>query len=378
MKALVLEDVAKFELREAPAPAMGPRDVLIRISAAGICGTDLHIFHGYANYHRGPDGLPIPLSKAPQILGHEFCGIVEAVGQEVIKCKPGDRVVADQVLNCHSKNRSPVCEYCETGDAHQCEVGEEMGITGRPGAFAELVSVPEPNVVLLPAQVSLTAGAIIEPLACVLHASDRMERSRNRYNYDGSCRIRNVMITGAGPSGLLFLQYLRNIRGFDGQIFVADMRASKLQLVKKLGATPLDVRACDLVSEIKKLTQGEMLHYVIEASGAGAVFDFIPLVLRHQGTFLFYGAGHAGRDVGCMSSFQYMEANIVTSCGASGGFDPDGTPVVYRRSMEYLRAGLIDAEAMLSHRYRDLSEIPQAFQVDSLREDFIKGAWIRA
>jgi L-iditol 2-dehydrogenase len=356
---------------------MGPRDVLIRVGAVGICGTDLHIFHGFANYHRDQNGQPIPLTQAPQVLGHEFCGRVEAVGKDVKKCKPGDKVVADQVLNCHSKSRTPVCEYCETGDSHQCAFGEELGITGLPGAFAELVSVPEPNVVLLPPEVSLTKGAIIEPLACVLHASDRMERSRNRYDFEGRYRIRNVMITGAGPSGLLFLQYLRNIKRFDGQILVADLRASKLGLAEKLGGTPLDVRVGNLASEVKKRTKGEMIDYLIEASGAGPVFDIIPFVLRHQATFLFYGAGHAGRDVGCMTPFQVFETNVVTSAGASGGFDPDGTPVVYRRSMEYLRKGLIDAESLLSHLYADLSELQKAFTVDSTSEDFIKGAWVK-
>src|ERR1019366_2362661 len=119
-----------------------------------------------------------------------------------------------------------------------------------PGAFSELVSIPEPNVVLLPAGVSLLKGAIVEPLACVLHASDRMERSRNRFDFEGRHRIRNVLITGAGPSGLLFLQYLRRIKKYDGQIFVADMRASKLTLAEKLGGTPLDVRAGNVDSEI--------------------------------------------------------------------------------------------------------------------------------
>jgi threonine dehydrogenase-like Zn-dependent dehydrogenase len=376
MKALVLEDVAKFELHEKPEPVAKPRDVLVRVDAVGICGTDLHIFHGFANYNRNQLGGPIPLRESPQILGHEFCGTVEAVGESVAKCKPGDRVVADQVLNCRSKGRVPICEYCDTGDSHQCEYGEEMGITGLPGAFAELVSVPETNIVLLPPGFARTKGAIVEPLACVLHASDRMERSRNRYDFHGRYRIGSVMITGGGPSGLLFLQYLRNIRQFDGQIFVADMRASKLALAEKFGAIPLDVRTMDLVAEVRERTHGQMIHYLIEASGAGPVFDFIPRVLRRQGTFLFYGAGHSGRDVGCMSSFQYTEANMVTTCGASGGLDPDGTPVIYRRSIEYLHAGLIDAESLLSHRYSQLSDLQQAFQVDSLREDFIKGAWV--
>jgi len=377
MKALVLEDVARFEVRDVPAPVVAARDVLIRIGSVGICGTDLHIFHGLANYHRDQNGRQVPLKESPQILGHELCGTVEAVGKEVTKCTAGDKVIADQVLNCHSRARVPLCEYCETGDSHQCAYLQELGITGPPGAFADLVSIPETNVVVTPPDVSVTKGAVIEPFACVLHASDRMERSNGRYQFEGRHRIRNILITGAGPSGLLFIQYLRHIKRFDGQIFVADMRASRLAQAEKLGGTPLDLRAVDVLSEIKQRTNGEMIHYLIEASGAGPVFDLIHSVFRHQATFLFYGSGHAGRDVGCIVPFQFMEINIVTSCGASGGFDADGTPVVYRRSMEYLREGLIDAESLVTHRYPELSDLQKAFSVDATSEDFIKGAWVR-
>ncbi len=376
MKALVLEYVARFAVRETADPKVGPRDVLIRIGAVGICGTDLHIFNGFANYHRDENGYQIPLTQSPQILGHEFCGVVEAVGKDVTKFKLGDRVIADQVLNCHSQRRAPLCEYCETGDSHQCAHLVELGITGVPGAFAELLSIPEPNVLRLPAGVPFSKAAIIEPLACVLHSSDRMERSWNRYDFDGKYRIRNILITGAGPSGLLFIQYLRNVKKFDGQIFIADMRVSRLALAEKLSARPIDIRAVDLASEIRKRTNGELIHYWIDASGAGPIFDLPPLVLRHQATFLFYGSGHAGRDVGCLVPFQFMETNIVTSCGASGGFEADGAPVVYRRSMEYVRDGLIDTQPLLTHQYAQLSELQQAFQVDSLSDDFIKGAWI--
>jgi L-iditol 2-dehydrogenase len=376
MQALVLEDIAKFEVREVPAPAVGARDVLLRIASVGICGTDFHIFHGYANYHRDHTGRQIPLSESPQILGHEFCGTVEAVGKDVRKCKPGDRVIADQVLNCHSQGRDPVCEYCETGDSHQCAYLQELGITGLPGAFADLLCIPESNVVVVPDGVSVTQGAVIEPLACVLHASDRVDRSPGRYQFEGRRPIRHILITGAGPSGLLFVQYLRNIKRFDGQIFIADMRASKLALAKKLGATPLDVRTTDLAAEIRKRTSGEMIHYLIEATGAGKVFDLVHNVFRRQATFLHYGSGHTGTDVACMTSFQFMEINTVTSCGASGGFEADGTPVVYRRSMECVHGGLIDVDSLLSHRYSELSELQQAFQVDSQQEDFVKGVWM--
>jgi threonine dehydrogenase-like Zn-dependent dehydrogenase len=205
-----------------------------------------------------------------------------------------------------------------------------------------------------------------------------MERSKLRYDFDGRHRIRHILITGAGPSGLMFIQYLRNLKRFDGQILIADMRASRLAMAEKLGATPLDLRAGDVAAEIYNRTNGEMIHYLIEASGAGPVFDLIHRVIRHQGTFLFYGSGHAGRDVGCMVPFQFMEVNMVTSCGASGGFEADGTPLVYRRSMECLRQGLVDADALLTHRYADLSELQKAFSVDATSQEFIKGAWIKS
>lgn len=374
MKALVLEDVGKFALRELAKPAPKPGEVLIRVLAVGVCGTDLHIFHGFANYNRDERGRPIALKKQSQILGHEFCGQVEAVGSAVRRCKPGDRVVVDQVLTCMSQGHSPVCEYCETGDSHQCEFGREYGITGVPGAFAEYVSVPETNVVVLPPDMSSVQGALIEPLGCVLHACDRMARARNRYTFDGVHRIRRILILGAGSAGLLFLQCLRNITRFDGDIFVADMQDDKLALAKKLGATPLDVRTFDLISEIT--TRGERAEYLVEATGSGKVFNWIPSVIRRQATVLFYGAGHSGRDIGCLTPFQAWEINLVTSGGASGGFDPDGTPTTYRQAMEYIHRGKVDVACLVSHRYPALAQLPRAFVGDFRLNNFIKGALV--
>jgi|SRR5579875_1128961 len=376
MKALVLEDIASFQVRDIPKPAPKPSEVLVRVGAVGICGTDLHIFHGLANYNRDSRGQPVPLKQHPQVLGHEFCGQIEAVGSQVRRCKPGDHVVVDQVLSCRSQARSPVCEYCESGDSHQCEFGQELGITGLPGAFAEFIRVPEANTVVLPADMSLIQSALVEPLGCVLHASDRMEKAAGRYTFDGRYRIRRILILGAGPSGLLFLQHLRKIRRFDGDIFVADMRDDKLALARKLGGTPLDVRSVDLTAEISDRTHGERIEYLIEATGSGTVFDWIPSLIRRQSTVLLYGAGHSGRDIGCLTAFQASEINIVTSGGASGGFDPDGTPTTYRQSMEYIHRREINVECLVSHRYTDLAQLPAAFAYDSRLDNFIKGALV--
>jgi L-iditol 2-dehydrogenase len=376
MNALVLEDIGKFQVREVQRPIPKPNEVLIRVFAVGICGTDLHIFHGLANYNRDKRGQPIPLKQHHQVLGHEFCGQVEAIGSGVRKCKPGDRVVVDQVLNCISQGRSAICEYCETGDSHQCEFGQELGITGLPGAFAEFVSVPEMNIIALPADMSSIRSALVEPLGCVLHASNRMENAAGRYAFDGRHRIRRILILGAGPSGLLFLQYLRNIIRFDGDIFVADMRDDKLALAMKLGGTPFDVRRIDLIAEIGDRTHGERIEYLIEATGSGAVFDWIPSLIRRQATVLLYGAGHSNRDIGCLTPFQASEINIVTSGGASGGFDPDGTATTYRRSMECIHRGEIDVECLVSYRYTSLAQIPTAFERDVQFNDFIKGVLV--
>lgn len=373
MKALVLEDVQQFRVREMAKPAPKADEVLVRVLAVGICGTDLHIFHGLANYNRDERGQAIPLKVQPQILGHEFCGQVEAVGSRARRLKPGDRVAVDQVLTCVSHRRTPVCEYCETGDSHQCEFGQELGITGLPGAFEEYVAVPEVNVVALPQGMSAVESALIEPLGCVLHASNRVERAQNRYAFEGRHHIRRVLIVGAGPAGLLFLQVLRNIKKFDGEIFVADMRDEKLALAKKLGGTPLDVRTLDMISEIHTRTHGEGIEFLIEASGSGTVFDWIPSVIRRQATVLLYGAGHSGRDIGCLTPFQAFEMNIVTSGGASGGLDTDGTPTIYRESMESIHRRAINVDCLASHRYTNLEQIPQAFAEDFQRDDFIKG-----
>jgi L-iditol 2-dehydrogenase len=219
-------------------------------------------------------------------------------------------------------------------------------------------------------------GALIEPLGCVLHASDRMAKARTRYTFEGRYRIRRILILGAGPAGLLFLQYLRYVKRFDGEIFVADMRDNKLSLAERFGGIPLDVRTVDLIAEITRRTRGEQIDCIIEATGSGAVFDWIPAVARRQSTLLLYGAGHSGRDIGCITPFQATEINVVTSGGASGGFDSDGTPTTYRQAMEYIYEGRIDVECLASHRYTDLAQLPHAFAEDARLDSFVKGVLV--
>ena len=285
----------------------------------------------------------------PQILGHEFAGEVIEVGRGVKDLKPGDRVLCDQGRNCWSEGREQLCSYCASGDSHQCQYYREHGIMGLPGAMAEYLSITAVNCIRLGNETSFEQGALAEPVACITHSSDRVDRSASRYTFGGleehgkgGERIRNVLIFGAGPAGLLFLQYLRNVKRFEGLIFVADLREQNLKFVAQFGGTPVNVARVVWKRQFRIITKGERIHYLIEACGNGAVYKLIPGLLRKQGTLLIYGAGHrAGNDLNLLDPIAFVEPTLVFSIGASGGFDPDGRPTIYRRSLELVSSGQV-------------------------------------
>ncbi len=373
MKAAVLEDVGRMTVTRVPDPSLSKRDVLIRVRAVGVCGTDLHIFRGHANYNLDARGRPIPFNIQPQILGHEFCGEVLEVGSEVKDLKPGDRVLCDQGLNCMSQARKPLCPYCAAGDSHQCLYYTEHGITGLPGALAEYLAVPAVNCLKMPQKLTPESGALAEPLGCVLHSSDRMERAEARYRFEGPQAIRNILICGAGPAGLLFLQYLRSVKHFDGRVLVSDVRERNLDLARRFGGTPINAAERDLVEAVLEATAGQRIHYLIEACGHPAIFDQIPALLAKQGTILLYGHGHKGRDIGVLGNVLFLEPTLVASVGASSGFDADGRPSVYRRARDLIADDTVQVLPFVTHRYAALEDIHCAFERDFQREEYIKG-----
>jgi threonine dehydrogenase-like Zn-dependent dehydrogenase len=373
MKAAVLEDVEKIVAREIPDPVISPREVALRVQAVGVCGTDLHIFRGQGNYHLDAQGRPIPLSQQPQILGHEFAGEVVEVGREVKDLRPGDRVLCDQGRNCHSLGRWPLCPYCASGDSHQCLYFGEHGITGLQGALADYIAIPGLNCIRIPPQMPAHQAALAEPLGGVLHASDRTERAQARYTLEGEERIRNILVCGAGPAGLLFIQYLRNVKRFDGLILASDLRERNLELARQFGATPINISQHNLVEAVHELTQGKRVDYLIEACGNSVVFEQMPGVLRKQATVLLYGHGHKGRDIGLICNILYLEPTLVAAVGASGGFDPDGRPTTYRRALELILSGEIRVQPFITHHYQGVDEVHRAFEHDFQRVDYVKG-----
>ena len=376
MKAAVLRDIKKLVVEDIPDPSIRPTEVVIRVRAVGVCGTDLHLFSGHGNYNRDAKGRPIPLSEQPQILGHEFSGEVAEVGRNVQDLKPGDRVLCDQGINCISLGRTPLCEYCATGNSHQCEYFAEHGITGPQGAMAEYIAMPAKNCLPLPEGMPAESAALVEPTGCILHAVERADQAHARYTFDGPERIRNVLISGAGPAGLLFLQYLRNVKRFEGLILVSDIRDKNLELVREFGGTPINVARQDLRQTVRDMTRGEMIHYLIEACGNAIIFEQMPGLIRKQSTIVLYGHGHSGRDIGLLGNVLYFEPVLVAPVGASGGFDPDGRPTTYRRSRELVSSGAIKVAPFVTHRYKSLGEIRNAFERDFQQQDYIKGCMV--
>jgi threonine dehydrogenase-like Zn-dependent dehydrogenase len=376
MRASVLCDVGRMEVRDVPRPLISPHEVLVRISAVGLCGTDAHIFAGHANYNTNERGLPIPLTVQPQILGHEITGTITQVGSETRDLHVGDRVVIDQGLNCVSRRRS-LCEYCSTGDSHQCEFYREHGITGLPGGLADFIAVPAVNTLRIHSAIQPEAAALVEPLGCVIHSSNVVARAEARYSITSTSadrRVRTVLICGAGPAGLLFTQYLRNVIGYDGLLLVSDPNKLKQRLAKSLGASEtIDPNECDLIDVVRDHSGGKGVQYLIEASGAGQVVGSISGLICKQATVLLYGHGHTGVDLSVLNNLMFREPILVTPVGASGGFEADGRPSVYARSLHLLEEHRIDVSSMITHRYESLDSVGTALTEDMFKEEYVKG-----
>lgn len=373
MNALALSAPQRMELSRIPCPEIGPDQVLVKVGAVGLCGTDFHIYDGSANYRLDEDGRQIPLEEKPLILGHEFCGVVAEVGSAVRDLRAGDRVTVDQGWNCRSYGEAQLCEYCATDNTHQCARYAEHGITGLQGALAEYIAVPAINTVKVESDLPVDQLALHEPLGCIIHSSEMLVKTPARYQFGGERPIKSVLICGAGPAGLLFTQYLRNVIGFDGLLMVTEPNPARRDLAAEYGATVVDPASDDLIEATRELTKGERVNCLIESAGVGQLFKQMPALIRKQATVVLYGHGHHGVDLGVLNNIQFIEPTLIAPTGASGGFESDGRPSTYCRALELLDAGRINVSKIITHRYYSLDQAPQAFAADHFGKDYIKG-----
>ena len=244
MKALVLKEYRRFAVEDFAVPDLPPGEVLVRVRACGICGSDVHGMDGSS-------GRRIP----PIVMGHEAAGEIAKIGSGVTGWKTGDRVTFDSTIYCGD------CWYCRRGKINLCENRRVLGVScgeyRRHGAFAEFVAVPQRILYRLPDNLSFEQAAMVEAVSIAVHAVKRTPLSEDA----------SVVVVGTGMIGLLVVQVLR-ATGCK-QIIAIDLEEDKLRLAKKLGAThPIKADEADLPGKIRALTDGR---------GADAAFEVVGL-----------------------------------------------------------------------------------------------------
>jgi threonine 3-dehydrogenase len=241
MHAIVKETAAPgASYQEVQVPAIGPRDVLVKVHTASICGTDLHIF----------DWDPWSQSRIhpPLVFGHEFCGHVARLGAEVEGRKEGELVSADMHVFCGH------CYQCRSGEAHICQNVKILGVDA-PGCFAEYVRIPAANVVPLGAGVSTDYGAILDPLGNAVHTV-----------LAGPVAGRSVAVIGCGPIGLMAIAVARACGA--GLVMASEVHAHRRGLAKVMGAdVVLDPATEDVAARAQALTPGGGVDAALEFSG---------------------------------------------------------------------------------------------------------------
>src|ERR1700757_1174009 len=241
MKALRKMRAARgLSLEAATTPAFGSSEVLVRVRAASICGTDLHIY-GWDRWLQGR-------IKTPVTLGHELCGVVERVGSEVEAVRAGDFVSAEMHVNCGH------CHQCRVGEAHICQNVKIIGID-QDGAFAEFVRIPAANIIKLDPAIPERYGAILDPLGNAVHTV-----------LAGPIAGMTALVTGCGPIGLMSIAVAKACGS--STVFATETNAHRREMAKQMGAdVVINPAAEDAVKKILAETGGTGVDVLLEMSG---------------------------------------------------------------------------------------------------------------
>jgi len=318
--------VGLVELREVPTPTLAPGEVLIRVKAAGICGSDIHIFHDQFPYH------------PPVILGHEFAGEIAALGSQVQGWTKGDRVVAE--LHTRACGR---CRYCRTGSQHLCPEKRAPG-WGIDGAFAEYIVMPSQLLHVIPAGVSFPEAALAEPTAIAVQA------------VLGKGRVQPgdlVVVLGPGPIGLLCAQIARSCGGKVVITGTERDRDTRLAVAGQLGIDHVvDTSLADPLLLIQDLSGGAGADVVVETAGVAATINQAIQMVRPQGLILAVGIPE-GEKIAVDWSRAVFKGADVRFCFSSTF--PD-----WERSLAMLATGQIAVKPMINGLF-NLEDWAQAF-----------------
>ena len=273
-----------LEMQEIPVPEIGPKDVLVRVKAAGICHSDAHYRAGISSVE------PLPLT-----LGHEVAGIVEQAGAEVTTVGVGDRVCLHYMITCGD------CYYCSRGSEQFCTSGQMLG-KNRDGGYAEYICVPARNAFSLPDTIPFESGAIMMcSSATSYHAlrKGRLEAGET------------VAVFGTGGLGISAVQLARAFGALD--VYAIDINADKLAVAEGFGAIPINAAEIDPVAEIKRLTGGQGVDVALELVG-------LPLTVRQSieslavfGRSVLVGLGDKPAEINPYVEFICREVELIGS-----------------------------------------------------------------
>ena len=332
MKALLLSSYKNLELADLPAPSPAPDEVLIRVAACGICGSDVH---GYD----GSSGRRIP----PIVMGHEAAGVIAAVGTAVKDFATGDRVTFDSTVYCGE------CPNCRRGNVNLCDRRQVLGVScgdyRRAGAFAEFVAVPARILYRLPDNFPFAEAAMLEAVAVAIHGVNLAQLAPNS----------TALVVGAGTIGILTLQALR--AAGCSKVFVTDVDAQRLALAKKLGATEILLSDDSLLARILERTNNEGVDVALECVGRNETVAASIDATRKGGTVVL--VGNIAPNVNLpLQKVVTRQIRLQGSCASAGE---------YPQAIEWMASGKIQVKPLIT-AIAPLEEGPRWFERLHARE----------
>lgn len=317
MRALTYLGTRMMELQTVSEPKKSPGEVVLKVGASSICGSDLHGFLGKSDKR-------VP----PLVMGHEFTGEVVEVGPGVTELTTGDRVTVNPIISCGR------CEACQRGRTSICTDRKVVGID-RPGAFADYITVPTRLCFKLPDHVGDIEGSMVESLSNTIHIFDRSLHLHGM--------LKSVAIIGAGTQGLLALQVARLVGAT--QIAITDLVPSRLQMAEQFGATrAINAQDMDPVEAVMDMTDGLGVDLSVEAVGYASTQEQAVRVLKQGGEAVLLGIGPAtkitldglaivNRELSIRGTYAYTNLDFARSLDLIAGGKIDVTSIVATRTL---------------------------------------------
>lgn len=316
MKAMLLSEYKKLDIVDMPRPEYGEHELLIKVEACGICGSDIHGWDGSTGRR-----------KPPLVMGHEAAGTIEAVGANVTRFAVGDRVTFDSMVSCGR------CPACTSGAINLCENRQVMGVScdefRRNGAFAEYVVVPEHIAFTFPENLQFEHAAMVEPVSIAVHAATITP-----------IRLGDTaVVIGSGMIGLLVVQAAR-LAGCS-QVIAVDLDDAKLEIAKSLGADAVfNAKSADVTREVQACTQGRGADVSFEVVGATPTVQSAIACTRRGGTVTLVGNLAPTVEMP-LQSVVTREVRLQGSCASNGE---------YPQCIDLLARGAIQVEPLITAR----------------------------